>query len=94
MPTLLQWFVVVRDFLLAECTQASVAPADILSGLSQYRLCLIGVVVVRDCLLMECTQACWRGLKSRKETQAQMDGLLHEGKVLAEITEVMAWKMV
>ena len=23
-----------------------------------------------------------------------MDGLLHEGKVLAEITEVMAWKMV
>ena len=34
------------------------------------------------------------GRKSRKATQEQMDGLLHTGKVLAEIKGVMAWKMV
>lgn len=39
-------------------------------------------------------QAMWRGHKSRQATQEQMDSLLHEGKILAELPSCMAWKMV
>lgn len=39
-------------------------------------------------------QAGFRGMRDRKKVKAEMDSLTREGKVLAEIPEAMAWKMV
>jgi hypothetical protein len=39
-------------------------------------------------------QSNFRGMKARSKMRDEMNALQHEGKILAEISNAMVWKMV